>query len=242
MRDPDALHKSYEYVDDVPSIIHINNLPEYNIPDFDLADENVFAKKYIPAIEKAVRGSFEYRQLIQYMREYLDMNRCSFYSNVNNIDSTKIRIEIHHEPFSLYDICLIVYNKRYHFRESLEVEMVAKEVMFLHYNLMVGLIPLAETVHELVHNQFLFVPTDKVLGKYKEFANRYEPWILPEQMEMLNRIEHMTEVYDEDEYKTILGRNYIYLDTTGAYDLPKLEDVASMVKGRINTILDSKNQ
>ena len=83
------------------------------------------------------------------------MNKCSFYENVSNIDSNDIKIEIHHEPISLYDICIIVYNKRNFFHENLSE--LLKEVMLLHYKLLIGLIPLAETVHELVHNKYLFI-------------------------------------------------------------------------------------
>ena len=147
---------------------------------------------------------------------------------------------LYHEPLSLYDICIIVYNKRVAFHEPLDEEYVAKEVMYLHYNLMVGLIPLAETVHQLVHAQYLFVPTTAVLGKYKEFVERYKPYMLPEQLETLEHIEEQTAVYNGQDAKQILSRNYIYIDASGAYELPKTEDIVRLVKGRINEILENK--
>lgn len=238
-RDPESLHKPYEYIDEVPNIIKIDDMPYFDRPDFDISDPDVFDKKYIPAIEKSVRNSYEYRQMINYLREYMDMNKCAFYERLNNLETVKVHIEIHHEPFSLFDICKIVYNKRTYFNESIEVEMVAKEVMYLHYQLQVGLIPLAETVHELVHNQYLFVPTDKVFGKYREFVNRYEPWISPELRTVLDHIEETTRICNEDEYKDILSKNYIYVDSSGN-GLPNLEDIAFLVKGRINDILNDK--
>ena len=238
MRDPDGLTKEYE-LETPPAIIKMNEIPEYDIPDYDLNDEKSF-KKYIQNLEKDVRSSYEYKALIKYLREYMDMNQCAFYKNVNNIDTTRIKIEIHHEPLSLYDICVIVYNKRVAFHEPLDEEYVAKEVMYLHYNLLVGLIPLAETVHQLVHAQYLFVPTTAVLGKYKEFVDRYHDYMLPEQIEALEHIEEATRVYDDSDAKTLLSRQYIYIDTSGSYDLPKLEDVASMVKERITQIIDQK--
>lgn len=236
MRDPDNLHNPYEYLETPESIIKINELPEYNIQDWDLNDEKEF-KKYITTIERIVRGSFEYRAMIRYLREYLDMNKCSFYANVNNIDTTKIQIEIHHEPLSLYDICLIIYNKKRSFNESLDEEAVAKEVMYVHYNLMVGLIPLAATVHELVHNQYLFIPTTKIFGKYKEFVNRYEPWMLHEQLLILDKIEKFTQ-YFEDSYKTLLSKQYIYIDISGIYDFPQTSELMNSLKVRINDIIN----
>ena len=240
MRDPNVIAKSYE-LDTPPAVIHINELPVYNLYDFDLNDEKSF-KKYIQSIERVVRSSFEYKAMIRYLREYMDMNQCAFYKNVNNTDNTRVRIEIHHEPLSLYDICVIVYNKRVAFNEPLDEEYVAKEVMYHHYNLMVGLIPLAETVHELVHASYLFVPTTAVLGKYREFVEMYKPYMLPEQIETLEHIEEATKVYDSDDAKTILSTNYIYMDLSGAYAMPKMEDIVTLLKGRISDILDGNSQ
>lgn len=238
MRDPNNLVNGYE-LEEPPVVIHMNDIPEYNLYDYDLNDDKSF-KKYIESIKKSVRGSFEYHQLIGYLREYMDMNQCAFYMNVNNIDTTKIHIEIHHEPLSLHDICLIVYNKRVAYNEPLDEEYVAKEVMYLHYNLMVGLIPLAETVHQLVHAQYLFVPTTAVLGKYREFVERYKPYMLPEQIEVLDKIEAATEVYNSEDAKTILSTNYIYVDMTGSYEMPRTEDIVAMLKDRIHEMIDKQ--
>ena len=240
MRNPENVKSNVFELEDPPAIIELHDVPEYNISDYDLNDEKSF-KSYIETIEKKiVRQSFEYKALIKYLREYMDMNQCAFYQNVNNIDTTKIKIEIHHEPLTLYDICLIVYNKRVAFHESLDEEYVAKEVMYLHYNLLVGLIPLAETVHQLVHAQYLFVPTTAVLGKYREFVDRYRDYMLPEQQEALEYIEKATEVYDGMDAKTLLSKHFIYIDASGSYNLPKLEDVAALVKGRIKEIVEQK--
>lgn len=239
MRDPNNIVSGYE-LEEPPVVIHMNDIPDYSLYDYDLNDDKSF-KKYIEAIKKIVRGSFEYRQLINYLRDYMDMNQCAFYSNVNNIDTRKIHIEIHHEPLSLHDIILIVYNKRVAYNEPLDEEYVAKEVMYLHYNLMVGLIPLAETVHQLVHAQYLFVPTTAVLGKYREFVERYKPYMLPEQIEVLEKIEAATQVYNSEDAKTILSTNYIYMDMTGYYEMPRKEDIIGMLKDRIREIMDTKS-
>ena len=82
MRDPDGLTKEYE-LETPPAIIKMNEIPEYDIPDYDLNDEKSF-KKYIQNLEKDVRSSYEYKALIKYLREYMDMNQCAFYKNINN--------------------------------------------------------------------------------------------------------------------------------------------------------------
>lgn len=234
MRDPYEI-KEVEYSGQKLSIVEISNIPEYDIEDYDLMDTKDF-NKYIADVEKSCRGSFEYRQLISFLRENMDMNKCSFYENVNNIDTHKIKIHIHHHPFTLYDISIIVYNKRSFYRESLDVDMVAKEVMFLHYNLMVGLIPLAETVHELVHSNYLFIPLDKVMGNYQEFINMYEDFMTPEQLDVLDRNIEFTKTYIEGKHTHILDKNYIYLDLTGSYDMPEMTKVIDMMNTRIKQI------
>ena len=239
MRDPNAIAcKTYE-MEDPPTVIQLHDIPVYNLYDYDLNDEKSF-KQYIKDIESIVRTSFEYRALIKYLKEYVDMDKCAFYENLSNADNSKIRIEIHHEPLSLYDIAIIVYNKRVSFNEPLDEEMVAKEVMYLHYDLMVGLIPLAETVHQLVHAQYLFVPTTAVYGKYREFVSRYEPYMLPEQIEVLNHIEEATKVYTGEDAQTILSKQFIYIDASGTYNLPKMEDIVALLRGRIKELVDNE--
>lgn len=225
MRDPNLLNTIN--ASETPGIIKLDNIPEYDIQDYDLMDEKDF-KKYIFDIERICRTSFEYKRYIKFLRENMQMNECSFYKNVSNVDTYKISIHIHHDPFDLYSICLIVFNKRLKFGESVEPELVAKEVMFLHYNLLVGLIPLAETPHELVHNNYLFIPVDMVLGKYYEFYNLYEPYMLPEQIEKYNEILEATRTLRLN--TDILDKNYIYLDMTGEYKLPPLDNIIDLLE------------
>lgn len=231
MRDPDMRNKVIDDGRDY-DIITIDHLPEYNIEDYDLFDEKEVSK-FIKDVKKECRQSFEYRQMVKYLKEYMDMNKCSFYENVNNIDSNKIKIEIHHDPLTLEDICKIVYNKRVKYNDLLTVEQTAKEVMYLHYMMKIGLIPLAETVHELVHNQYLFIPSDAVLGHYKDFINMYEQFMEPDQLYILDNILEATKNYRADDLQ-VLNRKYVYVDITGAYDIPPLEYVKNLMKDKMN--------
>jgi hypothetical protein len=237
MRDPLNIIK-VDYNKPGFEVLTIDDLPEYGISDYDLMDDKD-RNKYFDSIEKLVRGSFEYRQFTKYLRENCDMNKCSIYENVNNIDSFKIKIHIHHHPFTLYDIVTIVYNKRCAYQESLAEELVAKEVLFLHYNLYVGLIPLAETVHELVHNNYLFIPLNRVFGAFKEFANMYIDFIPVEVLDLLDRNIEFTERFNEDsEFANmhILNKNYVYVDLTGSFDKPDYDVVTKMLYERIKEV------
>jgi hypothetical protein len=111
--------------------------------------------------------------------------------------------------------------------------MVAKEVMSLHYKLVIGLIPLSETVHELAHSGRLFIPIDKVLGRYNLFVECYEPFCKPEQLDALRRIEkYSAEQRSQIFNTTIIDQNrvtYNIADTN--YSLPDFSVVNdTMVK------------
>lgn len=235
MRDPDMLNIITDDGRD-SDIITIDNIPEYNIEDYDFYDEKEMFR-FLNDVKRECRQSFEYKQMINYLRNYLDMNKCSFYESVDNMDSKRIKIEIHHEPFTLDDICRIVYNKRIEYDEIITVEQVAKEVMYLHYKMKIGLIPLSETVHELVHNQYLFIPADAVLGQYKDFVNMYERFMEPEQVYILDSILEATKNYRGNNMQ-VLTRKYVYVDASGQFDIPKLEDIKTMMKNKINMVQD----
>lgn len=222
----------------IPNIIKIEELPPYEIQDYDVFDEKDF-RKYINDVKRSVRNSLEYRQYVQYLRNYMNMNECSYFENVNNIENTKIKIEIHHSPYTLEDIVVTVFNKRVFYNEPIDVEDVAKEVMYLHYFLMVGLIPLSETVHQLVHNQFIFVPTNKVVGNYKEFEAMYDNWIPLETKEKIKSYEDRTLLYNIEIDKALLEQRQIPLelqDSTGMYQLPTMETMENIMNKKIEEI------
>ena len=237
-RDPDNIHRFIDYVEDIPERMNIPEMDIFTLPDYDINDEKEFSY-YLRDIEKTVRGSFEYQQMVRFLRENVDMNQCSFFESVSNIDTTAIKIEIHHEPLSLYDICNIIVRKRQHFMESLEVEYVAKEVMYCHYAMCVGLIPLSETVHELVHNQYLFIPNSKVFGNWRHFVNSYHDFITPEELSTLDKIQELTEMYDDSEYKNLLAKQYIYVDVENSN--PDLSQVQRGIKDRINELINGRS-
>ena len=107
--------------------------------------------KLIKQIEKYIRSSLEYKDLINYLKEYMDMNQCEFFHNVSG-KTKKGMIQIHHEPYDLYTITSIVMNRREKELGYIDELEVAEEVMELHYMGLVGLIPLSITAHELVHS------------------------------------------------------------------------------------------
>lgn len=233
MRNPDNMGEVF--VNDT-TLISMDEVPECITEDYDLFDDKEF-KKYIADCKSICRGSREYKKMIAFLKENMDMRKCSFFENVGSYGlGSKVKIEIHHTPYTIEDIIRIVIKKRMAFRESVEIELTAKEVMYLHYNLMVGLIPLCETVHDLVHNNYIFVPNDKVFGKFREFTNLYYDFIDPEVLDDFDKTEEMTNTCNNDNHNILLARNYIYIDLHGEYKLPKLQDVKDLLKGSIDRV------
>ena len=212
------------------------DIPVMDIEDYDLFDDKE-REKYINDLERHVRSSYEYRNMVQYLREYMNMNSCAFIPNVTNEVNRKIKIELHHSPFTLRDICVTILNKRMKNNEMLTIESVAYEVMFVHYSLMVGLIPLSETVHQLVHSQYIFIPTDKVYGYYKNFVKTYNDYIDPELLDKLDELERLTIVGTyNDSYKEVLEKKYITIDMEGNNQFDKLHELQESLKEKLSEL------
>ena len=228
-------------------VMVMDDIPDYDIQDYDLFNEKDF-KKYIEDIERLVRSSREYREAIQYMRKYINMNSSLFFRNVNNIESTKIKIELHHYPFTLFDIVITVFNKRTRLQEPLDVELVAKEVAYLHYFLVIGLVPLSKTEHKLVHNQALFIPLELngnpiVLGDYNKFVEMYEKDIPEDAMVRFNTYKELTANYNQITNTQILEISPTYLklpgsneNTLGAYNLSDLQQILQLTQNKVKAI------
>lgn len=211
------------------------DIPEYDILDYTQDDDEALIKD----IEKMCRNSFEYQEWVKYLREYMDMNKCAFFKNISNVDTFSIKIHLHHSPITLMEIAVIVLSKRRFYRECLDIEAIAKEIMYIHYCLLIGILPVCETVHELIHNQFIFVPNSSVLGNYKQFLDLYGPWIPPQVADKLNHIDEWTRFYDEESNMNIIKKNLIYLDLGDngvGYNLPKMEDLSKMIEDKMNFI------
>ena len=223
-----------------PNEVDVIKIPK-DIPAMDIEDYALFddkdREKYIKDLERTVRSSYEYRNMIQYLREYMNMNSCAFMPNVTNDVNRRIKIEIHHSPFTLRDVCVTIINKRMKNNEPLTIESVAYEVMFVHYSLMVGLIPLSETVHQLVHSQYIFIPTDKVYGYYKNFVKTYNDYIDPELLDKLDELERLTiaGTYN-DSYKEVLEKKYITIDMEGNNQFDKLHELQESLKEKLSEL------
>lgn len=207
----------------VPKIENYNNsnkIEVVNIKDIDKVSRNILLLsekekiKFIKTIERIVRGSQEYRDYIYYLRNEIDMTQCTFFNNVNNKEGRRISIEIHHEPFTLFDITQIVLNKYLVTGLELNYFKISEEVMKIHYQGRVGLVPLSSTVHQLVGEGKLFIPLQNVYGDFISFLEEYDMFIPDDLKDILEvKLKMSKELQELD--LSLLEKKYIYLEIDG---------------------------
>ena len=138
------------------------------------------------------------------------MTKCSFFNNVKN--SKRVSIEIHHSPFSLYDITSIVAEKQMHENGEFNYFKIAEEVLKLHYQCKVGLIPLSATVHELVHLGQVFIPLQSPRGDYISFLEEYDRYIT---MDMKDILQEKLNLSRQVQDLSLLETKYTYVEVEG---------------------------
>jgi len=207
----EILNQSYVAPEDMCYTVQLNSMKDKD--------------KFIKRIERVIRSSMEYRDYIAYLKEYVNMNQCAFFNNVENAQGNRVRIEIHHEPLTLYDIVKVVVNKYIQEAIPLNELYIADEVMNLHYTNQVGLIPLSKSVHQIVHNSNdIIIPLHMVYGNYKQFLEEYNDYLSIDETDtfILDKIENKIDESREfnKEMANKLTPKYVYVEVEG-YSLPK---------------------
>lgn len=199
----------------------VKNITQYSkprYPEYEIEDDKSYTK-FIKKVERYIRTSLEYKEYINFLKSEINMNQCSLFKNIDRTELSGMSIEIHHSPFTLYDLTSIVTSKHSETEGRLNPILIAQEVMDIHFRGMVGLIPLSVTVHQLVHSGDIFIPIDKVYGNVLEFINTYKQYFTQEQKELLEQIVITSE--NLNNYSpSVLERNYTYLNIDGM-QLPK---------------------
>lgn len=219
----------------IPKIENYNNknlietvkLPKPNNLSMQISIMNEKEKvKLIKNIERIARSSMEYKQYIKFLKDEIDMTKCTYFNGVNN-KNKRVSIEIHHEPFTLFDITQMVVDKTLDEGKPLNLFLLAEEVMKIHYMGLVGLLPLSVTVHELVHNGKLFIPLQCVYGNFVKFLETYERYIPADIQEMLQtKIRMSKELSILD--LTVLEKKYMYLEVEGmSFPQPLQEEMTN---------------
>jgi len=149
-------------------------------PDIDPEDTKEFPK-IIRTIKTMIRSSYEYKNLMKFLKEHRDFYKTAIYRGIVRTPEKKFTVEVHHVPFVLEDIVVTVINKRMANGESLKFLDICDEIMRLHYEGLVGLVPLDKTTHALIHSENapeVFYPLQFIdFGDYHEFYKMYKKYI-----------------------------------------------------------------
>jgi len=183
--------------------IDVGSPDTFNYHFYEFEDEKKL-KRYIKSIESIVRSSIEYKGYIKYLKEEQDLTSCKFLSNIDGKDIKGVSIEFHHYPFNLYEITDTILKKQTDFyAHPTNTFELANEVMRIHYENMVGLVPLTKTVHELAHSGEVFINLNMVYGNVKKFIEDYNEYI---SQELFSALDVLT---DLSEKNALQSNNYI---------------------------------
>lgn len=179
-------------INNIKSITKDNNIVLINSNNRSVVDEFYYiqgdskqSKKFIKSVEGLIRKSEEYSNYIRYLSTIQGINSDALMANITSANAT---LEFHHYPFTLYDIVEIVLNHNLTNNIKFTSITLAEEVMKLHYDNIIGVTRLSNTVHQLTHAGEVFIPLSSIFGDVNEFINRYYDSIYSDQIEKYNKL------------------------------------------------------
>ena len=200
--------------------LEIEEKPQW--PEYNNLKQYQKRRKFILDTEKIIRQSKEYRDYIQMIKRNLSWNRCAALRGIASGNGKKYTIEIHHEPFSLFDITHTVLTKFEDLDREIDPYEIATEVLKLHYDGKVGLIPLTVTQHQLVGNNKIFIPLQFIKGDWATFYDEYEYHIPDKTKAHIEIKANMSEVCAEIQ-SNILNTEFTYISVDG-WDIPNIPE------------------
>jgi len=180
------------------------------VSDFDISQSYLDMPEDLDArtikyIEKEIRNSYEYKSYIKYLKDELDLTRCSLLPNMDS-RVLPVNLEFHHFPFTLYDITETIGKSVINNLtegDSVSCLDIAEKVVEEHFHNNIGLVPLTETLHEMAHNNAITIPLNNVNGDYKKYIEKYKNNIAPESLDKVN----IMEVFNESDEAKAFNKN-----------------------------------
>lgn len=170
----------------------------------DFFDDKKF-NKFLKKVESTVRRSDAYTSFINACFTK-GLDHCAILGNVES--SKEVTIEMHHYPFTLYDIAYLCTLKHIKNKDKFTSIDIANEILYDHiYNKIICVVPLCKTVHQLAHLGKIFIPLTSITGDINGFLDKYKDELTPDMKESYNKLLEMTEsgtpYSDEDILKTV---------------------------------------
>lgn len=175
-----------------------NLLKEINF-NFDGFFDNRTFERFVKSVERIIRMDWSYLNYIKKIKEA--EHNLTKDVVLNNLKSTDATIEMHHHPLTLYDIVSIV--ALHNFNNDIEFTSfsLAKEVVKLHYDNLIGLAPMSVTTHQLAHlevdpktkRRYVSLTKKQIFGKYEEFTKKYKDGMTLETKQKMLDFERISE-------------------------------------------------
>ncbi len=234
-----------ERAKNIKQVIHTENIQQHEIreivfeeePKFyddhdhewiSLSDEKDGPNYIMKQIEPMVRSAPRYKDYANKCRWEEKLYHCVIFPNIRH--KYDCFVELHHFPFTLYDIAFILARKiakengDINYFNTINDYQLVKEVLRVHLEDQVTLVPLSVTPHKLYHEGLLFIPLDKVNNKWESFMDEYVSYMEHWQIDKINKIRQTTEkMRNRNEsdlpvimqpyitHVTIKGRDYPFL-------------------------------
>lgn len=149
-------------------------IPFYKDADYMFSLENEVA--FIKAVERMVRTSKYYSRYIAHLKVDLGLNFCQVKGNISEDEDAGVKdlIEMHHGPiFTLFDVASIILNYMLIKGMKITTFSVANKVIEEHFKHRVQTVMLCETVHQLVHDNKVFLNYRQGFGDLYSFLEIY---------------------------------------------------------------------
>jgi hypothetical protein len=198
----DHVSSEFETNGDINTVGGGYEIISFGLPS--IADPKEY-KTFIRKCEAMIRTSNEYSKYISYLKGMLNINRCSIFGNIT---SEHASIEMHHYPFNLYEICEHTAEKLFSQNIPVTTFAISDEVMKLHYDNMIGLVPLSVTAHELAHKGQIAINMLQVFGNVKEYIHDFKDFISQDSIDNISAIEDYTSK------NTLINENSNFLTIT----------------------------
>lgn len=159
----------------------------------DIFDEKRY-KSFIKNVEKLIRQSTYYNDYIGLLTNEVGLSNCAV---LGNISKDMAKVEMHHFPFTLYDIVQIHICKNLTLKQKMTSFSIANDVMKDHYDNIVSLIPLCKTAHQLVHKGGISISINQTFGDIEAFLNKYKEYISDDLAIKYNKLIELCEDSDK---------------------------------------------
>lgn len=195
-------------------------IPFYKDEDYFFSLENEVA--FIKATEKVVRTSKYYSRYISHLKTDLGMCYCQVKGNIYEDEELDYKdlIEMHHGPvLTLFDITSIILNHMLLKGEKITTFSLARRVLEEHFNYNVQTVMLCSTVHEMVHDNKIFINLQQGFGDLFGFLEKYYDVLEKTDIEKINDYVERSKKYDSNDFG-----NLEVLVTNWSKEHPEFDD------------------